>query len=346
MIGLLVTFALLCGNAFFVAAEFSLIAARSTAIEPLAETSRRARATLRAMRSIPLMVAGSQLGITLCSLGLGAISEPAIASMFRGPFALAGIPEAALHPTSLVLALVLVVFAHTVIGEMVPKNLTLAGPEQAVLWLGPPILWFCMGTRPLLISMQWACRIILRLWSIDTRNTVKTVFTADELVGLAAQARTEGLLDREEEARIAGALTLSRQTARDVLQPWPKVTTVTQDISPASLELLATKARRSRFPVVELAGRRVLGFVHVKDILGITGSQRRTPISAELIRPLASVPPDRSLADVLLAMRRERRHIVLVSDGTSPLGVVTLDDVLTAVVGENAGTDSAQNSAI
>jgi CBS domain containing-hemolysin-like protein len=343
VINLLVTFVLLLGNAFFVGAEFALIAARVTAIEPLAAGSRRARAALRAMGDIPLMIAGAQLGITLCSLGLGAIAEPAIAHLFEVPVALLRLPEAAVHPVAFVAALGAVVFAHTVIGEMVPKNLTLAGPEPAVLWLGPPMLAFCMATRPILVAMRWSARVILRLWGIVPTDAVKTVFTAEELAGLAAQARTEGLLDPGEEARITAALALSRRTARDALRPWPSVTKVTSDVSPASLEVLATRAGRSRFPVVERATNRVLGFVHIKDVLLLPGAQRRAPIPADLIRPLGVVPPDRTLADLLLAMRRERRHMVLVSERQVPLGVVTLDDVLTAVVGGAATTERVQN---
>jgi CBS domain containing-hemolysin-like protein len=216
---------------------------------------------------------------------------------------------------------------------MVPKNLTLAGPERAVLWLGPPMYAFCMGTKPLLVAMKWASRTILSLWRIEATDAVKTVFTAEELAGLAAQATTEGLLAPEDNARIAGALALSRRTARDALRPWNEVTTVAEDVSPASLEVLATRTARSRFPVVERSSRRVLGFVHVKDVLGMVGPQRRAPIPPELIRPLAIVAPQRTLAELLLSMRRERRHIVLVSDGRVPVGVVTLDDVLAAVVG-------------
>jgi CBS domain containing-hemolysin-like protein len=233
-----------------------------------------------------------------------------------------------------------VVFAHTVIGEMVPKNLTLAGPERAVLWLGPPMYAFCVATKPILVAMKWAARVILRLWHIEATEAVKTVFTAEELAGLVGQAHTEGLLDREEHARIAGALALHERVAGDALRPWSRVVTVAEDVSPAALEVLATRTRRSRFPVVERATRRVLGFVHVKDILGIVGPQRRAPIEPGLIRPLAVVPPDRTLAELLLAMRRERRHIVLVSDGRRPLGIVTLDDVLNAVVGEPVPTSS------
>jgi CBS domain containing-hemolysin-like protein len=337
---LLVTALLLLGNAFFVGAEFSLIAARRTAIEPLAATSRAARLALRAMNEIPLMIAGSQLGITICSLALGAIAEPALAHLIVAPLDAAGLHDLA-HPVAFVIALGIVVFAHTVIGEMVPKNLTLAGPERSVLWLGPLMYAFCVATKPLLVAMRWASRVILRLWHIEATDAVKTVFTAEELAGLVGQARTEGLLDPEEHARITGALALNERAASDALRPWSRVTTVAEDVSPAALEVLATRTRRSRFPVVERATRRVLGFVHVKDVLGIVGPQRRAPIPAGLIRPLAVVPSNRTLAELLLAMRRERRHIVLVSDGRRPLGIVTLDDVLNAVVGEAVPTPGA-----
>jgi CBS domain containing-hemolysin-like protein len=336
MTELIVTAVLLIGNAFFVGSEFALIASRRTVIEPLAATSQRARWALSAMNQIPLMIAGAQLGITICSLGLGAIAEPALAHLLEQPFAAAGLPKSAQHPVAFVLALMVVVFLHTVVGEMVPKNITLAGPETSALVLGPPMLAFCNATRPLLAAMRWASRMVLSLWRIEAADAVKTVFTAEELTGMVTHAATEGLLGTEEHARIAGALALHNRTAREALRPWSKVTTIAEDVSPATLEVLAARTGRSRFPVVQRASRRVLGFVHVKDVLGYEGPARRAPIPADVIRPLAAVPPDRTLADLLLTMRRERRHILLVTDGRSPQGVVTLDDVLHAVVGEPA----------
>jgi CBS domain containing-hemolysin-like protein len=325
---LLIALLLLGGNAFFVASEFALIASRRTVVEPLAETNRWARAALSAMNQIPLMIAGAQLGITICSLGLGAIAEPALAHLLEAPFHAVGLPESMLHPVSLLLALGIVVYLHTVVGEMVPKNLTLAGPERAVVWLGAPMLAFCLATKPLLLAMKWSAKAILRIWGIEAADAVKTVYTADELASLVTQARTEGLLDAEEHARIRGALALQSRTAGDAMRRWPEVTTVMTDVSPASLEVLATRTGRSRFPVLHPRSRQVVGFVHVKDVLGATGPARRQPITPDLIRPLSQVPPERTLADLLLAMRRESRHIVLVSDGRAPLGVVTLHDVL------------------
>src|SRR5207244_12137723 len=174
--------------------------------------SRAAGQALRAMNQIPLMIAGAQLGITICSLALGAIAESALAHLLAGPFGALGLPPSTVHPVALVLALGVVVFLHTVVGEMVPKNLTLAGPERAVLWLGPPLLLFCTATRPLLVALRWAARVILRIWRIEATDAVKTVFTAEELAGLVSQARTEGLLDPEEHARITAALALHNRT--------------------------------------------------------------------------------------------------------------------------------------
>ena len=334
MTKVLVTILLLLGNGVFVGGEFALIASRRTALEPLAATSKRARWALSAMNQIPLMIAGAQLGITICSLAIGALAEPALAHVLEGPFDALGLPENAVHPVAFVLALAIVVFLHTVIGEMVPKNITLAGPERAALWLGPFMLAFCTATKPLLNAMRWAARTVLKLWKIEATDAVKTVFTAEELAGMVTQARSEGLLGTEQYARIHAALGLNDRTAADILRPWSGVTTVVEDASPATIEALSTRSGRSRFPVVQRESRRVLGFVHVKDILEYAADRRGLPIPPEIIRPLASVSPARTLADLLLMMRRDTLHIVLVSDGRRPLGVITLDDVIHAVVGE------------
>lgn len=335
MTELLVTALLLLGNALFVGGEFALIASRRTALEPLAETSRPARWALAAMNQIPLMIAGAQLGITICSLSLGAIAEPAFAHLLEGPFTTAGLPDDLVHPVAFVIALIVVVFLHTVVGEMVPKNITLAGPERSALLLGPFMLAFCTATRPILAAMRWASRVVLALWRVEATDAVKTVFTAEELAGMVTQARAEGLLGSDQYQRIQGALGLRERTAGDLLRPWSQVAVVADDATPAAIEATATRTGRSRFPVVQRESRRVLGFVHVKDVLGYAGAARRSPVPAEIIRPLAVVPPERNLADLLLTMRRDRRHLVLVSDGRRPLGVIALDDVLHAVVGES-----------
>jgi CBS domain containing-hemolysin-like protein len=323
---------LLLGNGFFVATEFALIAARRTRLTPMAtQGSRRAATVLRAMDEIPVVVAGAQLGITICSLGLGAVAEPAVARLLGSPFALVGVPHDLLHPVSFVVALAIVVFAHTVIGEMVPKNIALAGPEEAALWLGPPMLWFCVVTRPVLVALRWLSARLLRLAGIEATDAVRTVYTAEELAALVTESRTEGLLDADDHRRITGALTLTERTAASVMTPWERVRTVPADARPTDVEALAVRTRLSRFPVVDASGA-VQGFVHVKDLLAAEDTDRLP------IRPITTVRPEAVLADLLLIMRRTHSHLVLVAGATAPLGITTLEDVLAAVVGEPAMT--------
>ncbi|ADD46019.1 hemolysin family protein [Stackebrandtia nassauensis] len=333
MIAAILTAVLLAFNALFVGSEFALIASRRTIVEPQAGSSRRARWALSAMNQLPLMIAGAQLGITICSLGLGAVAEPAIAHGLEPLFASWGWHESLIHPVALVIALAIVVYLHTVLGEMVPKNISLAGPEKAVLWLGPFMLAFCNATKPLLVAMKATSAWLLRRVGITTSDSAKTVYNAHEFAGLVTESRTEGLLGAGEHERLASALALSERSAADVLRRWPEVITVTDDVSPASLELLATRTGRSRFPVVARNSRRVIGFVHVKDSLNATGEQRRSPIDPAKIRTLSVVPPQRSLADLMMYMRRHAVHIVVVGEGATPLGIVTLDDILSAVLG-------------
>jgi len=148
-----VAVALLAGNAFFVGAEFALIAARRTQIEPrAAEGSRAARLTLRAMERVSLMMAGAQLGITMCSLGLGAIGEPAVAHVLEIPLGALGVSGALLHTIAFAIALAIVVFLHMVLGEMVPKNIAIAGPERSALVLGPALYGVVTVLKPLICS--------------------------------------------------------------------------------------------------------------------------------------------------------------------------------------------------
>src|SRR3982750_965900 len=249
MTEVLVTILLLLGNGLFVGGEFALIASRRTALEPLAATSKRARWALAAMSQIPIMIAGAQLGITICSLSLGALAEPSLAHLLEGPFGSIGLPEDAVHPVAFVLALGVVVFLHTVVGEMVPKNITLAGPERSALILGPFMLAFCTATKPLLNAMRWASRTVLKLWKVEATDSVKSVFTAEELAGMVTQARSEGLLGSEQYARIHAALGLNDRTAADTLRSWSGVTTVADDVSPATVETIATPSGRRRLPV-------------------------------------------------------------------------------------------------
>ncbi|MDD9205830.1 CNNM domain-containing protein, partial [Georgenia sp. 10Sc9-8] len=205
-VALVVFVVLLLGNAFFVGAEFALVSARRTQIEPrAAEGGRAARVALKGMENVSLMMAGAQLGITACSLGLGAVGEPAVARIIEVPFVAAGMPSGLVHPVALVISLVIVVFLHMVLGEMVPKNIALAGPDRAALVLGPVHYGIVWVLRPVIWLVNELANLILRALKVEPKDEVTSAFTREEVAGFVAESGREGLLDDDELTLLTGA---------------------------------------------------------------------------------------------------------------------------------------------
>jgi CBS domain containing-hemolysin-like protein len=335
VLGLLVLVALLLGNAFFVAAEFALVSARADQIEPRAAAgSRRAQQTLAAMRNVSQMMAGAQLGITLCSLGLGAVGEPAVAHLIEAPLAAAGAPGALLHPVSLVIALALITVLHMVLGEMVPKNITIAGPARAALVLGPPLAVLVRLLKPFIWFFNVTANGFVRLFGVQPTDEVPASFDESEIRSMIAQSRQEGLLGSEVSELAAGALAFERHDARAVLLPVDSLVTVPRDITPRELERVVAEHGFSRYPVRADEGT-LVGYVHVKDVLGAGPTARHQPIPDQAITPFVDVTPDEPLPEVLQAMRRSGAHLGrVVGAGGEVLGLVALEDVLETLIGD------------
>jgi CBS domain containing-hemolysin-like protein len=329
-----VSLLLLVANAFFVGAEFALISARRSAIEPAAEDGRwAARVTLRAMERVTLMLAGAQLGITICSLGLGYLGEPAVAHLLEDPFHAAGIPESLVHPVAFAIALSFVAFLHILLGEMVPKNLALARPDRAALTLGPPMAFVVRVLHPAIAATNWIANAVLRAVGVRTRDEVASAFTRDEVAGLVEESRREGLIDRYEGRLLVGALTFEERDARSVLLPLDRLETVTPDVTPAALEQIAARSGYSRFPVRDDGD--LIGYLHLKDVLEFEDAVRNRPIARSRIRPLVRVGAGERLRSVLARMQRSGAHLARVDGGAGELlGVVALEDVLEELVGE------------
>ena len=263
---IVVAVVLLAGNAFFVGSEFALISARRTQIEPRAAAgSRAARVTLRAMEKVSLMMAGAQLGITVCSLGLGAVGEPAVAHVIEGPFAALGVPDVVLHPVAFAIALGIVVFLHMVLGEMVPKNIAIAGPERAALILGPVLYGFVRVLRPVIALLNALANGVLRLVRVEPQDEVSSTYTRAEVAGLIAESREEGLLEEQDYARLSGALDFTDDTVASVLLTADRLVTLPEGATPVDLQRVCAETGFSRFPV--LRGRQLVGYVHVKDAI-------------------------------------------------------------------------------
>jgi len=326
---------LLACNAFFVGAEFALISARRSTIEPRArEGSRRAKTALRAMEHISLMLAGAQLGITICSLLLLAVVEPAVASLLESPFEAIGVPEALVHPIAFVIALSVVGLAHVVLGEMVPKNIALAGPDRAALALAGPLVFIVRALRPAIHSLNWIANTLLTLVGVRVRDEVASAFTRDEVAGLVAESRREGLLDPMEERLLVGALKFEERDARAVLLAADRLVTLPVTVTPAEVEQAAARTGFSRFPVRGEDGS-LIGYLHLKDALEIKDVHRNRPIARGWIRPLPKVTLTSPLRSVLATMQRSGAHMAeAVDDAGVSQGVVALEDVLEEIVGE------------
>lgn len=333
--GLLVTVVLLALNALFVAAEFALISARRTQLEPRADAgSRPAKLALRAMSSISQVMAAAQMGITICSLGLGAVGEPAVAHLFEPVFAWAAVPAGLVHPISFVLSMTIVVFAHVVLGEMVPKNLALVGPDRAALILGPFMLGVVAVLKPFVVSLNAIANLMVRLVRIEPKDEVASTFSHDQVAGLVDESRREGLLDDDEYGLVSGALDFYAGTVEQVLLPRAGLVTIPPSATPVDVERACAETGFSRFPVVDAAGD-ITGYLHIKDVLETDFIARTDTIADKWLRPLATVVNTSGLYAALRTMQARGSHMARVADENGQItGVIMLEDVLEELVGE------------
>ncbi|KRC50147.1 MULTISPECIES: hemolysin family protein [unclassified Nocardioides] len=332
--GVLLAVALLAANAFFVGAEFALISARRSQIEPRAQAgSRMAKITLTAMEQVSQMMAGAQLGITVCSLGLGAVGEPALAHLIEPVFHELHVPDEWLHPVAFVIAMTIVVFLHVVLGEMVPKNIAIAGPDRAALLLGPPMYGVVLVLRPLIVSINAVANAILRLVRIEPKDELGSTYTREEVAALVEESHGEGLLAEDEYDRLSGALGFTEKTVAEVTMTPDSLSTVVRGSTGADVEALCAATGFSRFPVT--AEGELVGYLHIKDVLEPDEERRERPVADRWIRPFATVSSDTLLHDALEVLQRRGAHMarVVAADGTT-LGVAALEDVIEELVGE------------
>jgi CBS domain containing-hemolysin-like protein len=326
---------LLLGNAFFVGAEFALVSARRTKVEPRAQAgSRMAKTTLRAMEDLTSVIAAAQFGITVCSLGLGAVAEPAFAALLEPAFHSLHMSESWLHPVAFTLGMSVVVYLHVVLGEMVPKNLALAGPERAAVVFGPPMVALVAFLKPVVFGLNAVADAGVRLLRIEPRSDVSSTFTHEEVEALVDESHAEGLLEESEYERLSGALGFTSRTVTDVLLPRDALQTVTRTARTTEVEAICAETGFSRFPVVDDEGR-LTGYLHVKDVLQPDPHGRAQVIDPAWIRPFADVHETDTLVRTLQRLQSQGAHMARVVDDTGRvLGVATLEDVIEELVGE------------
>jgi len=328
---------LLLANGFFVWAEFALIAARRTKIEELAaQGSTRAKTALKSLKELSLMLAGAQLGITMASLGLGIVAEPAVARLIEaGLLSVVELPSALLHSISFVTALTIIVYFHMVIGEMAPKNIAIAVPEKSALWLAVPFRLYVNLFRPFIHLLNALSNGGIRLLRVEPVDELQTVHTAEEIGSMVAESAREGMLGGFKHRLLSGAIGFSDKDAVSVMVPRTEMVAVPDTVSVAEVERIVFETGHSRLPVYGRDIDDVLGFVHVKDLLEIEPKGRNLQLPLSMIRRMLLVPESRKLHPLLRDMRREATHFALVIDEHSgTAGIVTLEDLVEELVGE------------
>lgn len=327
---------LLVANAMFVGAEFALIASRSSKIQRLAEAGdRRARVALRSSRELSFMLSAAQLGITMASLGLGYVAEPALAHIFENLFHGFAIPAGVSESIAFAIALLIVSFFHMVFGEMAPKNIAISDPEKSALLLAFPFRAYAVLFKPFIWFFNTIGNAGTRLFGIEPQDERSDVHTASEIGLIITESAKGGLLDRFEHRLLSGAASFGERDAGSAMVPRTELVAVPADISSVEMEGVVVASGHTRIPVYEGDLDNILGFFHSKDLLKVPAARYEAPIPRSSIRPMLVVPESKKLHPLLLDMRRERKHVSLVIEehgGTA--GVITMEDLLEELVGE------------
>ncbi|MEQ4303147.1 hemolysin family protein [Plantactinospora sp. B6F1] len=333
---LLASVLLLALNAFFVAAEFALLAAKRYRLEQAAASGgRAARAALDGVRELTLMLAGAQFGITVCTLGLGALAEPAIERLLSPLLHAVGLPEAASHVIALVFALALVTFLHLVVGEMAPKSWAITDPERSAVLLALPFRAFARVARPILSALNGLANVTLRLVRVRPEEQLAVAHGPEELRMLLQQSHEHGLLAADQHEMLTSMLELQGTTVAQVMEPVETIVSVRPDDSAERIEEVCRSSGRSRLAVFETPGE-VAGLVHVREAVRATTAGR--PATArELMTEPFTLEATATVTEAVAAMQAEQVQLAMVSNGAGagrPVGFVALEDLLEEVIGE------------
>lgn len=325
---------LLAANAFFVGAEFAVISAKRSQIEPRAEAGGKAAKTaLWAMEHATLMLATSQLGITVCSLLILNVSEPALHHLLEVPLALTGLSEAAIGGIAFAMALVIVSYLHVVLGEMVPKNLSFSVPDRAVLILAPPLVFIARALKPVIWSLNAIANTVLRAFKVEPKDEANSSFTLDEVATIVSHSTKEGVLT-DASGALMNAFEFTEKKVTDVALGLETLVTLDEAATPAEVERAVAQHGFSRYVLVREDGE-PSGYVHLKDVIDLDEDEYDDPVPPKRIRQLVSIYAGSELEDGLATMRRLGVHVARVFDQEgATTGVIFLEDVLEELVGE------------
>jgi len=337
---------LLAGNAFFVGAEFAVISARRSQIEPKAQAGKRsAKTALWAMEHATLMLATSQLGVTVCSLLILNVSEPAIHHLVQAPLAIIGWPVEVVSAIAFIVALVIVSFLHIVLGELVPKNISFSLPDHAALVLAPPLVLIARLFRPVIVALNVTANGIVRLLRIEPKDQATSTYTLEEVATIVTRSTREGVLS-DRSGTLSAAFEFTNKKVRDVALNLARIVSLPATVTPAEFEKAIAKHGFSRYVITDVNGEPI-GYLHLKDVIDLddadsspghgvdTDAHSTAPVPTKRIRQLVSICADTDLEDALAMMRKSGAHLARVFDRSgNTRGVLFLEDIIEELVGE------------
>lgn len=345
--GLLWLIVLLFGNAFFVAGEFAVMGARRSQIEPrVDEGSKAAKKALFAMEHVTDILAICQLGITVCSLLILNVSEPAIAYIFGIPLEAMGIDPSYAGMIAFILALLIVTFLHVTFGEMVPKNAAVSVADRAVLLLAPPLVLLEKILRPIIRVLNWSANIILRMFRVEPQTEVTSTYTLEEVQSIVKESQRTGLVD-DQSGILSGALHFSDVAAQEVMVPMDQLLFIASTDTAEQFDRAVRKTGLSRLLVEDQSDNTVIGYLHIKDLLSIPDERYTAPIPLNRVRSMVNIAADKPIEEALTVMQRVGVHMARVQDAAGQtVGILFLEDVIEVLVGEIRDVTQSQTVTI
>ncbi|MCX5344855.1 hemolysin family protein [Streptomyces sp. R-74717] len=328
-------FLLILANGFFVAAEFGLVTVeRPDAERAAAEGDRRARTVVEALRELSFQLSGTQLGITITSLVVGMLAEPALAQLLDGPLTATGLPDGAVPGISVVIGMMVASAVQMVIGELVPKNWAVSRPLQVARFVAGPQHRFSAAFRPVISLLNTVANRLVRLLGVEPTDELASARTPGELVSLARHSAEAGTLEQDTADLFVRTLSLAGLTAQHVMTPRVKVSALQSSATAQDVLNLTRATGLSRFPVYRERIDEVVGMIHLKDALAVPAQDRlRTPAGRIAVPPLL-VPETLPVEQLLQRLRNEQPIAVVVDEYGGTAGVVTLEDIIEELVGE------------
>lgn len=333
---------LVLANAFFVGYEFAILVAKRSDFEASAEAGRASsKAAMAGFQDLSMQLAGAQFGITAASLGLGYVGEPVLGHFFEELFG-----RTLSHDLSQALgiacALLIVVFVHLVIGEMVPKNIAIAAPAKTLRWLAIPYRVYLAPIRWLVALINGMANAGVRAFGVEVRDELVVSHSVAELAAIVSRSHDEGAIESDSAGMLQGALAFAERPVLEIATPIDQVAIIRlgASVSQAELVVRATGERRLLVEAPSLGQKRFVGYRHVKDLLRVPEARRTAPMAQDGIRQLAQVSGDRSLVEVLRIMRRLKRQLALVLVDGKPVALVSVEDVVRALIPQTADTQS------